>query len=128
MNVLIVEDEDRGFGLTLDELGVKHVRFECPLDAFSRADKDWADVLLIDLSSCGSILGGPDHMYGPILSVLQRQAGVKHVVINSAVARSFAECVQEDIQRELPDMDVKLIDWAACKPFDSLKNIVRSLL
>lgn len=126
LNILVVDDMEGRMPEELELLkGVALKKFESPHDAFRGCSNDWADVLLIDLSCCGSILSAVN-LYGPIITLCSHQANIKNIIINSAVSAAFAQEVADDVKEHCA-VPVHLVDWSDCNPNKSLMQIITAI-
>lgn len=99
-------------------------RFESVFD--TRGEVKGPDVVVIDISAVGSIMGGPHNCYSPICTLHAKFPG-SVIVINSAVSSYFAQDVAELVKERCPDAVVRLVDWTKGEPSESFKKILRDL-
>jgi len=79
-------------------------------------------VIVVDLSSVGSIAGGPELSYSAIANISGKHPGAV-IVIRSAVSKNFAEYVRELVVDDCPDSVVRLMEV-----FDDLSKVLGEFL
>lgn len=83
------------------------------------------DVIVVDISAVGSLMGGPQYAYGPICSIYERHPGASFI-INSAVGTGYAEDVVDLVKGRCPEINIHVVTLSY-KSKESFKSLLRSL-
>jgi hypothetical protein len=84
------------------------------------------EIIVIDISAVGSIMGGPHQAYSPICNVAGKHPGAT-IIINSAVSKDFSEEVRDLVKERCPDSVVEVVDRAHRDSGEAFKRILEEV-
>jgi hypothetical protein len=112
VNIWIIDDGEYERNAYREDIGgvLPNAKLYVAEDLFDATSFPPPDYLVIDISAICPIGAGSHGAYSPICSVIARFPGVQ-VLIASAVGRTFAEDVMNDVKAHIPDAHIDIAKW-----------------